>query len=267
MPAPFTRQTVTERALARLGTTVQQKYRIDRLLGIGGTAAVYSATHRNGHRVAIKFLLDHLLDDSDIYHLFSREAYVANRVGHPGAVPVLDDDEDQDGCVFLIMPLIEGETLRARWERSNKRLPVAEVGVLLADVLDVLECAHSKGVVHRDIKPENLFVTLAAQIRVLDFGIARRTGGDTTLTMTGRFIGTPAFMPPEQALGNRQAIGPHSDLWAAGATMFSLLSGETVHPAETSGAQLAAAATRHARSIGSVLPEIPPAIGEVIDKS
>ncbi|WP_394838937.1 serine/threonine protein kinase [Pendulispora rubella] len=267
MPAPFTRQSVSERALARVGTTVQGKYRIDRLLGIGGTAAVYAATHRNGHRVAIKFLLDHLLDDSDMYHLFSREAYVANRVGHPGAVQVLDDDEDIDGCVFLIMPLIEGETLRARWERSNKKLPLAEVGVLIADLLDVLATAHAKGVVHRDIKPENLFVNTAAQVRVLDFGIARRAGTESTLTMTGRFIGTPAFMPPEQALGNRAGIGPHSDLWAVGATMFALLSGETVHLAEHSGAQLAAAATQHARSIAKVLPDLPPSIVQFIDKA
>jgi len=268
MPAPFTRQSVSERAVARVGTTVQGKYRIDRLLGIGGTAAVYAATHRNGHRVAIKFLLDHLLDDSDIYHLFSREAYVANRVGHPGAVQVLDDDEDVDGCVFLIMPLIEGETLRARWERAHKRLPLAEVGILIADLLDVLGTAHAKGVVHRDIKPENLFVNTAAQIRVLDFGIARRTGAEaTTLTMTGRFIGTPAFMPPEQALGNREAIGPHSDLWAVGATMFTLLSGTTVHEAEHTGAQLAAAATQHARSIAMVLPDLAPSIVQFVDKA
>ncbi|WP_394820503.1 protein kinase domain-containing protein [Pendulispora albinea] len=267
MPAPFTRQSVSERALARVGTTVQGKYRIDRLIGIGGTAAVYAATHRNGHRVAIKFLLDHLLDDTDMYHLFSREAYVANRIGHPGAVPVLDDDEDDDGCVFLIMPLVEGETLRARWERADKHLPFAEAGVLIADALDVLATAHAKGVVHRDIKPENLFVNTAAQVRVLDFGIARRTGTESTLTMTGRFIGTPAFMPPEQALGNRYAIGPQSDLWAVGATMFSLLSGETVHLAEHSGAQLAAAATQRARSIATLVPDLHPALVHVIDKA
>ena len=267
MPASFTRLPVHERALARVNATVQGKYRIDRLLGIGGMASVYAATHRNGHRVAIKFLLDHLSEDSDIYRLFSREAYVANQVGHPGAVPVLDDDLDDDGCPFLIMPLLEGETMRARWERANKRLQVAEVGVLMLDVLDVLAAAHAKGIVHRDTKPDNLFVTTRGEVRVLDFGIARRTGSDGSTTVSGRMVGTPAFMPPEQALGDRNAIGPHSDCWAVGATLFTLLSSEFVHQADSGGAQLAAAATRHARSLGDVAPSLPAAIVQFVDKS
>src|SRR2546423_530254 len=133
MAAPIMREQISERLLARIGTSVQQKYRIQRLIGVGGMAAVYAAEHRNGHRVAIKFLLERGSDDPDIRHLFSREAYVANQVGHPGAVSVLDDDVDEEGVPFLIMPLLEGETLRARWERANKRLPLVEVAVFMAD--------------------------------------------------------------------------------------------------------------------------------------
>src|SRR5262249_36766043 len=150
-------------------------YRIEQLIGVGGMAAVYAAAHRNGNRVAIKFLLERCADDPDIRHLFSREAYVANQVDHPGAVPVLDDDVDDEGCPFLIMPLLEGETLRTRWERAKRRLLLAEVGVFLYEVLEVLESAHAKGIVHRDTKPENIFITTRGAIRVLDFGIARRT--------------------------------------------------------------------------------------------
>ncbi len=256
-----------ERALSRVGATIQQKYRINRLLGIGGMAAVYAATHRNGHRVAIKFLLDHLLDDPNIYRLFSREAYVANQVGHPGAVPVLDDDVDDEGCAFLIMPLLEGETLRTRWERAQKRLSLDEVCVFASDVLAVLDAAHAKGIVHRDIKPDNLFLTTEGDVKVLDFGIARRSETDGSVSMTGPMIGTPAFMPPEQALGHGRAIGPHSDCWAVGATMFSLLSGEYVHPASSGGAQLAAAATKHARSLAEALPEAHAAIVKLVDKA
>jgi len=253
--------------LARIGTVVQQKYRIQRLLGIGGMAAVFAATHRNGHRVAIKFLLDHLVHDPDVYRLFTREAYVANDVGHPGAVPVLDDDTDDQGNVFLVMPLLEGETLRARWERTDKRLPLAEVGVLMLDALDVLASAHAKSIVHRDLKPDNLFLTTKGDVRVLDFGIARRIETDGSFTTTGRMMGTPAFMPPEQALGDRSAIGPHSDLWALGATLFALLSGEFVHAADNASAQLAAAAMKPARSLGPVLPDLAPSVVQVVDKA
>ena len=259
-------QAVSKRVLARVGTDVK-KYRIERLIGIGGMAVVYAATHRNGNRVAMKFLLERYADDPEICRLFSREAYVANQVDHPGAVNVLDDDIDDEGCPFMVMPLLEGESLRRRWEERNKRLPVAEVAVFVADALEVLAAAHAKGIVHRDIKPDNLFVTNTGHVRVLDFGIARRLAGDGTGTVTGHMLGTPAFMPPEQALGERAAIGPHSDCWAVGATMFSLLSGELVHRADNSHAQLAAAATRRARSLAGVAPTLPAAIVELVDKA
>ncbi|WP_394835704.1 serine/threonine protein kinase [Pendulispora rubella] len=259
-------QSSSERALARVGTSVHQ-CRLERLIGIGGMGAVYAATHRDGHRVAIKVMLERFRDDPSICHLFEREAAVANQVGHPGAVPVLEHHVGDDGCAFLIMPLLEGETLRARWERAGKRLPVSEVAVLMADVLDVLASAHTRGLVHRDIKPENLFVTAAGEVRVLDFGIARRIDPSGTSTICGNMIGTPAFMPPEQALGKSDAIGPHSDCWAVGATIFTLLSGQLVHPAETNAEQLAAAATRHARSLADAAPHLPRAIVKFVDAS
>ncbi|WP_394834757.1 serine/threonine protein kinase [Pendulispora rubella] len=249
-----------------MGTTVQQKYRITRLLGVGGMAAVYAAVHRNGHSVAIKFLLDCHSYDSVAYRLFRREAYVANRVGHPGAVPVLDDDVDEDGCTFLIMPLLQGQTLRARWERAGKRLPMVESIVGMLDVLDVLASAHAKGIVHRDIKPDNLFVTAKGEVWVLDFGIARQNDASVA-TMTGRVMGTPAFMPPEQALGDREAVGPSSDCWAVGATLFALLSGQLVHATNGPGVQLAAAATRRARRLADAMPDVPAPVARVVDKA
>ncbi|WP_394833162.1 protein kinase [Pendulispora rubella] len=259
-------QAVSKRVLARVGTDVL-KYRIERLIGIGGMAAVYAATHRNGNRVALKFLLERYADDPEICRLFRREAYVANQVDHLGAVNVLDDDIDEGGCPFMVMPLLEGESLRRRWEEKGKRLPVAEVAVFIADALEVLAAAHAKGIVHRDIKPDNLFVTNTGYVRVLDFGIARRLQGDGTGTATGQMLGTPAFMPPEQALGERTSVGPHSDCWAVGATMFLLLSGEFVHQADNANAQLAAAATRRARSLAGVAPTLPASIVQLVDKA
>ncbi|WP_394849938.1 protein kinase [Pendulispora brunnea] len=262
------RLSVSERALERVGTIVQGKYRIDWLVGIGGMAAVYAATDDQGRRIAIKFLLERFSDDADVLQLFDREAHAANQVEHPRAVPVLDHDVDDNGNAFLVMPLLHGETLRRRWERaSDKRLPVIEVAVFMCDVLEVLSSAHEKGIVHRDIKPENLFVTASADVHVLDFGIARRIDGAGTATVTGRMVGTPAFMPPEQASGARDAIGPFSDCWAVGATMFTLLSGEFVHAADGASAQLAAAISRTARSLGDVMPTLPPAVVQFVDKA
>ncbi|WP_394834909.1 protein kinase [Pendulispora rubella] len=266
MPASPLHQ-ASELETSRIGAVVQKKYTIERLLGWGGMAAVYAAKHRNGHRVAIKFLHERFGDDSTARRHFAREAYLANGVGHPGAVPVIDDDVDEHGAAFLVMPLLEGETLRERCRRAEGRLPIAEVGRILSEVLDVLASAHAKGIVHRDIKPENIFITVGGEIRVLDFGIARHTDGDGAATLTGPMIGTPAFMPPEQAVGNSDAIGPPSDCWAVGATIFALLSGEHVHVASNVGAQLVAAATQPARSLGDVVPEVPASIVRFVDKA
>ncbi|WP_394850974.1 serine/threonine protein kinase [Pendulispora brunnea] len=255
-----------QRALARIGTVVQN-CRIERLIGIGGMSVVYAAVRPDERRVAVKYMLERFRDDPDMLQLFMRESNVANLVGHPGAVPVLDCNMDEEGCAFLIMPLLEGETVRVRWERSSSRLPVEEVLVIISDVLDVLASAHARGIVHRDIKPENLFITGEGELRVLDFGIARRIDRDGSATITGYTIGTPAFMAPEQALGTRVAVGPASDCWAVGASMFSLLSGELVHVAEGPQAQLAAAATRQARSLGDVAPNLPPALIRFVDRA
>ncbi len=269
MPGSNDTPSVTTRALERVGSTVQQKYRINQLLGIGGMAAVYAATHRNGHRVAIKFLLDHFRDEPELSQLFRREAYVANQVGHPGAVPVLDDDVDGDGCAFLVMPLLEGETLGTRWARAaGRQLPVAEVCVLMLDALDILTAAHAKGIVHRDIKQDNLFVTFDGMVRILDFGIAWHRDH---AALPERVLGTPVFMPPEQARGDLEASGPHSDCWALGATMFALLSGEFVHPLARSmapsGEHFSIAATQQARSLGDAMPDLPESIVQFVDKA
>ncbi|HEY2514825.1 MAG TPA: protein kinase, partial [Polyangiaceae bacterium] len=144
-------------ALARVGTVVREKWRLDRLLGVGGMAAVFAAMHRNGNRVAIKMLHRDLADVGELRTRFLREGYLANAVEHPGAVSVLDDDATADGTVFLVMELLEGETLERRWERNGRQLPVLEVLSAVDGLLDVLAAAHAKGLVHRDVKPENVF--------------------------------------------------------------------------------------------------------------
>jgi len=260
---------VTARAIARVGRTLRDKWRLDRLLGVGGMAAVYAATHRNGSRGAIKMLHVELSVEPEIRARFLREGYVANSVGHPGAVRVLDDDVAEDGAVFLVMELLSGETLEGRWERKGKRLGAAEVLRAMDQLLDVLAAAHDRGIVHRDIKPENVFVNHDGTIKLLDFGIARLRGNGPgeRPTVSGAALGTPAFMAPEQAMGTSSAIGPASDLWAVGASMFLLLGGRTVHEADSSNALLIRAATTRARSLATLAPKLPPPLIELVDRA
>ena len=255
-------------AKARVGAVLCGKYRLDRVLGVGGMASVYAATHlRNANVVAVKVLHRELSIDVGLRARFLREGYAANSVGHPGTVRVLDDDTAEDGSVFIVMDLLDGETLDARWERSGRRLGVSEVVTLLSDLLEVLAAAHDKGVVHRDLKPENLFVTRAGELKVLDFGVARLREGSPTQTRTGAVFGTPAFMPPEQALGRTSEVDALSDVWAVGATAFFLLGGRFVHSGTTAEELLVRSATEPAPSVLEVAPDVPPAIARVIDRA
>ncbi len=251
----------------RVGRTLCGKYKLDTLIGVGGMAAVYKGVHRNGHRVAIKMLHPEISASEALRARFLREGYVANAVDHPGSVRVLDDDVAEDGAVFLVMELLEGETLRELWERAGYRLPIEQTAAFVHQLLDVLAAAHSKGIVHRDIKPDNLFVTLEGRLRVLDFGIARmRDASGSSATRTGGIMGTPAFMPREQALGWVKEIDGRTDLWAVGATMFTLVSGQMVHNADTPEHVVVLTATQPARPFASVAA-VPPAIAAVVDRA
>ncbi|HQB42633.1 MAG TPA: protein kinase, partial [Polyangiaceae bacterium] len=132
---------------------------LDSLLGVGGMAAVYAATHRNGNRVAVKMLHTALSMEADLRKRFLREGYVANAVNHPGVVRVLDDDTDEDGAIFLVMDLVVGasaETI-AEW-RGGRVDPEVVVGISY-QLLDIVAAAHVNGVIHRDIKPDNICLT------------------------------------------------------------------------------------------------------------
>jgi serine/threonine protein kinase len=258
---------INEHARQRVGLVLNQKYTLHRLIGSGGMASVYEASHRNGHRVAIKILHPHLAERADICGRFLREGYVANKVEHPGAVRVLDDDVAEDGSVFLVMELLSGTTLDERCKRAGGLLPVREVCDLAYRLLEVLAAAHEKGVVHRDIKPENLFLTDDGALKVLDFGIARllESTERQSATKTGVMLGTPAFMAPEQALGHSYDVDGQSDLWAVGATMFALMTGKFVHDAETLEEMMVRAGSMQARHVRSVADHVPPPIAEVVD--
>jgi serine/threonine-protein kinase len=258
-------------AAKRVGSTLKGKYVLEELLAVGGMAAVYRGRHRNGNRVAIKVLHASICQQMDLRDRFAREGCVANKVDHHGAVRVLDDDATEDGSVFLVMELLDGETVAARWKRAGNRLPYREVAQVGIQLLDVLAAAHNQGIVHRDIKPENLFLTSRGSLKVLDFGIARLRDltslGTSSATRTGHMLGTPAYMPPEQVIGRPHDISGQTDVWATGATMFALISGKHVHEAASVAELLVYAGSRSARPLASVAPEVPSAIGAVIDRA
>lgn len=265
----FIEDPVTQRAKARIGNVLRSKWRIDRLLGVGGMAAVYEGTHRNGKRGAIKMLHLEYSTDADVRSRFLREGYVANTVNHPGAVSVFDDDIAEDGSVFIVMELLVGKTLEELCQmRPDHRLGILETFRLTDKLLDVLGAAHEKGVVHRDLKPDNIFVVEDGSVKVLDFGIARMRDvqASAKMTKTGNAMGTPAFMPPEQALGEWNRVDGRTDLWAVGATMFAMITGRYVHEAGTLNQLLLKAMTHPAPAMRTVLPGIPGEVAEVIDK-
>ena len=255
------------RAEALVGTVLRGKYTVERVIGIGGMASVYAASHRNGRRVALKLLHPELSIRADLRKRFLREAQAANAVSHPGVVAIIDDDVAEDGAAFLVMELLEGQNVEELWEAHGQRLPAKAVLTLAADLCGVLAVAHDAGVIHRDLKPANLFVTHAGELKVLDFGIARVRDTAGSATSTGSVFGTPAFMAPEQAGGLVNELGPLTDVWAVGATMYTLLSGRPVHDGQSGQHIAVLAATRPAPSLADVLPDAPPEVVAIVDRA
>jgi eukaryotic-like serine/threonine-protein kinase len=258
-----------ERARARVGSTLKDKWTLEKILGVGGMATVYAGTHRNGMRVAVKILHPELSVNNEIKTRFLREGYLANKVEHPGAVMVLDDEVDDDGSVFLVMELLDGETLSSRWERKARNLTMEEILLIADQLLDVLAAAHDKEIVHRDIKPDNIFLTRSGSVKLLDFGIARlrELSTESNATRSGATMGTPAYMAPEQARARWDEVDARTDVWAVGATMFKLLTGHVVHQAETVNEQLLLAMTKPAVPIATLVPTAPCPVVEIIDKA
>ncbi|MEO5729298.1 MAG: serine/threonine-protein kinase [Byssovorax sp.] len=255
------------RARARIGMTINAKWRLDALLGVGGMASVYAATHRNGSRAALKILHTEFARDPGIRERFLREGYVANKVEHHGRVAIQDDDITEQDEPFLVMELLEGETAQQLWKRKNRKVPPAEALWIAAEVLDTLEGFHVLGIVHRDIKPANIFVTREGQVKVLDFGVARmrEAGGDRT--RAGTALGTPSFMAPEQAMGLADGVDGRADVFSVGAMLYAMLSGQRLHQGRTDNEAFILAATTPAPSLARVAPDLPIEVISLIDKA
>lgn len=255
-----------QRARARIGLTIKGKWRLDSLLGVGGMASVYAATHRNGARVALKILHAEFARDPGIRERFLKEGYVANRIEHPGRVAILDDDVTEQDEPFLVMELLEGETVQQLWKRKARKVPLGEALWIASEMLDTLQCFHEQGIVHRDLKPANIFVTKDNVVKLLDFGVARVLDGSGS-TMAGTALGTPSFMAPEQAMGRIDEIDGRADVFSVGATLYAIIGGQRLHQARSDNEAFIFAATKPAASLARIAPELPPQVIALVDKA
>jgi len=252
-----------------VGSVLGGRWKILSILGEGGTATVYRASDDEGKIVAVKVLRSDLGRDAGMRRRFSREVNVANQIRHPAVVAVLGDGATDDGSLFLVMELLRGETLEARWERKGCRLPVHEVLWVTDQLLGALALAHESGILHRDIKPENLFLTEENRLKILDFGLARMRDieSEQGRTQMGFVMGTPGFLPPEQAQGQWDRVSARTDLWSVGATMFFLLTGRTVHEGTEVTEVVFKATSTPAPALRSYAPELPEPLGALIDRA
>ncbi len=214
------------------GDILDGKYRVERVLGSGGMGVVVAAYHLGlRQHVAIKFLLPDVLDDHEAAARFDREARAAAKIKGEHIARIMDVGTLDNGSPFMVMEYLEGEDLAARLRRE-RRLPIDEAVDLIIQTCEVLSEAHGLGIVHRDLKPANLFCTKKADgspcIKVLDFGISKLLGPNTshtvTITKTSALIGSPTYMSPEQ-INSARNVDARADLWAIGVVLYELLAG------------------------------------------
>jgi serine/threonine protein kinase len=251
--------------ITNLGTALQGRYTIDREIGRGGMATVYLARDvRHSRAVALKVLNPELGAVLGVER-FLAEIEVTANLQHPNLLPLFDSGE-ASGLLYYVMPFVQGESLRARLDRE-KQLPVDEAVRITTAIAGALDYAHRHKVIHRDLKPENILMQ-EGQPLIADFGIAlavSKAGGER-ITQTGLSLGTPQYMSPEQATGDRVVDG-RTDIYSLGAMAYEMLVGDPPHHASTSQAIIAKVLTERPTSVRTARPSVPPHVDAAIGKS
>jgi serine/threonine-protein kinase len=250
--------------VAQLREGLRDRYALERELGRGGMATVWLAADLKHDRPVALKLLHPELAASLGPERFQREIRLAARLQHPHVLTVLDSGET-GGRLWFTMPYVEGESLRDRLRRE-RQLPVDAAIRIATEAARGLEYAHQHGVVHRDIKPENILLTRDGSTLVADFGIARALGGEDGLTQTGLAIGTPAYMSPEQGVGDR-GLDPRTDQYSLAAVLYEMLAGDPPWTGATAQAMIARRFSEPAPGVRAVRPSVPGHVDEAIRKA
>jgi serine/threonine protein kinase/ketosteroid isomerase-like protein len=255
-------------AVSPAGQIIEGKYRVDARLGAGGMGTVYRATRLFiGDSVALKVLHPEMVSDEQAAARFRREAQAAARLKHPNAVSVYDFGITHDGLVYLVMELVEGESLRDMIKRQGP-LSLAAAIEITRQVCAALDEAHSRNIVHRDIKPDNIIVHTIAQslhVKILDFGVARirdAVPAAGSLTQTGMMVGTPRYMSPEQCLG--EEVDGRSDIYSTGVVLYEMLTGTVPFNSPTPTAVAVQHATQAPPSLRAINMSVPAAVETVV---
>lgn len=247
--------------------------RVDRydllgLLGQGSFGSVHRARHiHTGQEVAIKLAASAV--DPEAAARILAEGRAAARLRHANVVTVLDSGIAEGGETFVVMELLEGETLAHAVQRSGGRLSLERTMFLASQLLDALSAAHALDVVHRDVKPSNIFVLPGDHLKVIDFGISKLrldSTGALVLTMPGIAMGTPGFMAPEQ-VGDARSVDARADIYSAGATIFFCLTGQKPIDAEDFDAWMRKMRDENPPPLRSLAPTVPAAVADVVDRS
>lgn len=251
-----------DRVVAALG----HQYEIEGEIRRGGMSVVYRARDTRLNRtVAIKVLPPELAYDPAIRTRFTREAQTAAQLTHAHIVPIYDVGE-REGVAYFVMTLITGGNLASLLAREPRQ-PVEEVRRVVAEIADALAYAHARGVIHRDIKPDNILLDAHnGRSSVTDFGIARAIEAGTRLTLTGVAVGTPTYMSPEQALGERDVDG-RTDLYSLGVVAYQMLTGQVPFTAGNSMALLLKHLNEGPRPIAELRPDTPRALREAVERA
>lgn len=250
----------------RVVAAIGNQYQVEGEIGRGGMSVVYRARDlRLNRMVAIKVLPPELAHDPAVGSRFTREAQTSAQLAHPNIVPIYDVGE-RDGIAYFVMGLISGDNLAELLARHPRR-PVDEVRRIVAEIADALSYAHLRGVIHRDVKPDNILLDAdSGRAMVTDFGIARAVEGGTRLTLTGIAVGTPTYMSPEQAVGERDVDG-RSDIYSLGVLAYQMLTGRVPFVAGNSMALLLKHVNERPRPIADLRPEAPKPLSEVIERA
>jgi serine/threonine-protein kinase len=252
------------------GQTIAGKYRLNRLLGTGGMASVWSATNVFTEReFAIKFMLPQVARTPEAARRFLLEAKVSARINHPNIIEVIDVGQAEDGSLFLVMELLTGVSLDVAVRRQQPPMTAHEFLQLMRDVAVALAAAHRSGVIHRDLKPTNVFLHNDRDGRiapkVLDFGVSKilEEENNMALTVVGTVLGSPLYMSPEQATGAADIDG-RTDVFAFGGILFEALTGQRAFEAPNFNALIVTIATQQPKSIDVVAPQLPESLRALV---